>query len=66
MVMGGDSSFKGHEFESRQPYNGWTFFTYIFAVNFNVFEKMKNEKEAGVGPFFKKAVDFGWIRPWIH
>ena len=37
-------------------YSGWTFFTYPFVVKFvMVFEMTEiNEKEAGVGPFFKE------------
>ena len=39
------------------PYTGWTFFSNIFVVKMcNVCLKRPkiNEKEAGVGPFFKK------------
>ena len=56
MVMGGDSSFKGHEFESRQPYNGWTFFhIHICCKICNVFEKTKKmKKRPGLGHFLKK------------
>ena len=36
------------------PYTGWTFFPHIFVV---CLKRPKiNEKEAGVGPFFKKTV----------
>ena len=37
-------------------YTGWTFFTYPIVVKFvMVFEMTEiNEKEAGVGPFFKE------------
>ena len=39
------------------PYTGWTFFTYISYKNCIVCLKRPkiNEKEAGVGPFFKKV-----------
>ena len=38
------------------PYTGWTFFTGIFVVKIVMFlwKDETKEKEAGVGPFFKK------------
>ena len=43
------------------PYTGWTFFTYICCKNCNVcLKRLKiNEKEAGIGPFFKKKMPTG-------
>ena len=53
MVMGGDSSSKGCEFESQHHGH---FFRYVFVVKF-VFEKTKiNEKEAGVVALTNKLV----------
>ena len=55
MVMGGDSCYKGHEFESRHQILDGHLFTFICCKNCNVcFKKTKiNAKEAGVGPFKK-------------
>ena len=40
VVMGGDScQTKGREFESMALYTGWTFLTFIFCKNYNVFLK---------------------------
>ena len=50
MVMGGDSCFQGHEFDSRHCLLDG----HIFCQIYTVFGKMKiNEKEAGVGPVKK-------------
>ena len=56
MVMGGDSCSKGREFESWHCKMDGHFFTYIFVVKFVMCSKKTkiNEKEDGVGPFFKK------------
>ena len=57
MVMGGDSRSKGRGFESRHRILDGHFFTYICCKNCIVcLKRLKiNEKEAGVGPFFKKT-----------
>ena len=56
MVMGDESCLRGHGFESRAPYTGWSIFTFISCKNCIVCLKILkiNEKEAGVGPFKKK------------
>ena len=56
VVMGKDSRSKGRGFESRYRGLDGHFFTYICCKNCNVcLKRLKiNEKEAGVGPFFKK------------
>ena len=54
VVMGGDSCYKGSEFESRHRKLDVIFCTFICCKNCSVFEKTKiNEKEAVVGPFLK-------------
>ena len=57
MVMGGDSRSKGCGFES-QRWMDMTFFTLICCNNCIVCLKSPkiNEKEARVGPFFKKKL----------
>ena len=56
MVMGRDSRSEGHRFESRHCILDGHFFTYICCKNCHVCLKTPkiNEKEAGIGPFFKK------------
>ena len=57
VVMGRDSCSKGHGFESQHRILDGHFFTYICCKNRGVClkrPKIKNEKEAKVGPFFKK------------
>ena len=57
MVMGRDSRSEGRGFESRHHILDGHFFTYICCKNW-LFEKTEiNEKEAGIGPFFKKDMD---------
>ena len=53
MVMGRDSRFEGHGFESRQRILNGYFFTYICCKNCIVcLKRLKiNEKEAGDGTF---------------
>ena len=46
VVMGGDTSSKGREFESRHSILDGHF-SHLFVVKIN-------DKEPGVGPFFKK------------
>ena len=57
VVMGRDSCSKGHGFNSQHRILDGHFFTYICCKNCNVCLKRPkiNEKEAGVGPFFKKT-----------
>ena len=57
MFMGRDSHSKGCGFESRYRILDGHFFIYICCKNCNdvCLKRSKiNEKEAGVGPFFKK------------
>ena len=56
VVMGGDSCSKGHEFESLRQILDGHYFTLICCKNCIVWLKRPKitEKEAGVGPFFKK------------
>ena len=56
VVMGGDSCSKGHEFESQRQILDGHYFTLICCKNCIVWLKRPKitEKEAGVGPFFKK------------
>ena len=56
MVMGGDSRYEGHGFESWHRILDGHFFTYYCCKNCNVCLKRPkiNEIEAGVGPFFLK------------
>ena len=56
VVMGGDSCSKGHAFESQRQILDGHYFTLICCKNCIVWLKRpkKTEKEAGVGPFFKK------------
>ena len=59
MVMGRDSHSEGCGFESRYRKLDGHFFTYIFRKNCNdvcLKRSKMNEKEAGVGPFFKKRL----------
>ena len=58
MVLGRDSRSEGRGFESRHCILNGHFFTYICCKNCNVcLNRPKiNEKEAGVGPFFKKSM----------
>ena len=55
--MGGDSCSEGHGFKSWHHILDGHFFTYISYKNCIVCLKRPkiNEKEAGVGPFFKKV-----------
>ena len=55
MIMGGDSFPEGRGFESEHHILDGHFFTYICCKHCSLFEKTKmKEKEAGIGPFFKK------------
>ena len=56
VVMGRDSGSEGRGFESRHRILDGHFFTYICSKNCIVCLKRPkiNEKESGVGPFFKK------------
>ena len=56
MVMGVDSRSKGRGFESQRRILDGHFFTLICCKNCIVYLKRPkiNEKEAGVGPIFKK------------
>ena len=59
VVMGRDSHSEGRGFESRHRILDGHFFTYICCKNCNdvCLKRPKiNEKEAGVGPFFKKNI----------
>ena len=58
VVMGGDSCSKGHEFESLRQILDGHYFTLICCKNCIVWLKRPKitEKEAGVGPFFKKMI----------
>ena len=59
VVMGGDSCFVGHGFESQHCKLDGHFFTYICCKNCNdvCLNRQKiNEKEARVGPFFSKNI----------
>ena len=60
--MGGDSRSEGRGFKSRHCILDGHFFTYICCKNCNVCLKRPkiNEKEAGVGPFFKKTGVFSF------
>ena len=61
MVMGRDSRSEGRGFESRHHKLDGHFFTYICCKNCIVCLKKtenKNEKEAEVGPFFKKRLSW--------
>ena len=62
MVMGRDSPSEGRGFKSRHCILDGHFFTYICCKNCNVCLKRPkiNEKEAGVGPFFKKTGVFSF------
>ena len=55
VVMGRDSCSEGHGFKSLHRILDGHFFTYYCCKNCNVCLKRPkiNEKEAGVGPFFK-------------
>ena len=64
MVMGRDSSSESRGFESWHRILDGFFSTYIFCKNCNdvCLKRPKiNEKEAGIGPFFKKNIFFGHI-----
>ena len=61
VVMGRDSHTEGRGFESRHHILDGHFFTYFCCKNCNdvCLKRPKiNEKEAGVGPFFKNAKVF--------
>ena len=63
MVMGRDSRSKGRGFESRHRILDGHFSTYICCKNCNVYlkrPKIKNKKEAGVGPFKKHTKGKSW------
>ena len=57
MVIGGDSCYKGCEYEYRHHVLDGHFFTYVFVVKFVVcdFIDKINEKKSGVGPFLKNT-----------
>ena len=59
MVLGGDSRSKGRGFKSQHCILDGHFYTSICCKNlYCLFEKTENkQKEAGVGPFFKKRKD---------
>ena len=60
VVKGGDLLSEGSEFESRCRILDGDFFTFICCKNCNVCLKRTkiNEKEAGVGHFFKNTFQF--------
>ena len=69
VVMGGDSRYKGHGFESRRRIlDGHDIFTLICCKNCIVCLKRTkiNEKEAVVGTFFKNTIQNSSPRKRLH